>query len=48
VWSATVENYVRGDVVTSDGALWHANVETRGKPGASHDWTMMHKTGVVR
>ena len=44
VWQAS-QDYRRGDLVTLNGSIWHANVETRAKPGAGSDWTLAVKAG---
>jgi hypothetical protein len=45
VWQPTWQ-YVRGDVVTRGGLLWHCNAAggTREKPGTSTAFTMMFKS----
>jgi hypothetical protein len=38
--------YVRGNVVTHGGSLWHCNAPTRETPGnGSRDWTLCVKRG---
>lgn len=38
------EGYVRGDMVTWGGSLWHCDAETKDKPGTD-DWTLACKKG---
>lgn len=45
VWQAS-QDYRRGDLVTFDGSVWHANATTRAKPGSgSKAWTLAVKRG---
>lgn len=44
VWQAAQE-YKRGDLATHDGSLWHANIETRSKPGTGSEWSLAVKRG---
>lgn len=37
--------YERGDTVTWDGSLWHANTDTDEKPGISKSWQLVAKKG---
>jgi integrin beta 3 len=37
--------YVRGDVVTFGGSMWHCNAATEEKPGESGAWTLAAKRG---
>lgn len=40
------KTYLPGDLVTWAGSLWHANVETKNKPGEGNaDWTLAAKRG---
>jgi hypothetical protein len=42
---ASADEYKRGDLVTFDGSMWHANEETRERPGKSSAWTLAVKRG---
>jgi hypothetical protein len=45
VWSATTDDYVRGQTCTDRGALWHCTRDgTTDRPGESSDWVLMTKT----
>ena len=37
--------YVRGNLVTFAGSLWHANTATRSVPGKDATWTLAVKSG---
>jgi|SRR5215831_8251778 len=38
--------YAKGDVVTIDGSMWHANTDTERRPGdGSGEWTLAVKRG---
>ena len=37
--------YVRGQMVTSKGSIWHCNRPTRQRPGDCGDWTLAVKAG---
>jgi hypothetical protein len=38
--------YVRGDVVTREGSMWHCNTDTTTRPGdGGHGWTLAVKRG---
>jgi len=37
--------YHRGNFATFDSSVWHANRDTRAKPGTSDDWTLAVKRG---
>lgn len=39
------KRYEPGDMVTSDGSVWHCNVETQMRPGAGAMWTLAVKHG---
>lgn len=39
------KKYQRGNFVTHDGSLWHAERETRSEPGAGADWKLAVKKG---
>lgn len=42
----SAQQYARGDLVTFDGSIYHANADTRCKPGnGSTDWTLAVKRG---
>ena len=44
-WRAA-EDYRRGDLVTHDGSLWHANLDARAvRPGDGNIWTLAVKRG---
>jgi hypothetical protein len=47
VWQSAAD-YVRGNMVTLDGSMWHANENTRDKPGTSKAWTLAVKSGAAR
>lgn len=38
-------DYAKGDTVTRDGCLWHANKSTNAVPGSSEDWQLSVKKG---
>jgi hypothetical protein len=41
-------HYTRGDLVTLDGSMWHANTATTARPGeatSAADWTLAVKRG---
>lgn len=43
---ATGTDYAKGSFVTHDGSLWHANENTRAKPGGGgYEWTLCVKRG---
>jgi hypothetical protein len=45
VWQPALQ-YKPGDLVTYDGSIFHANADTRAKPGnGSTDWTLAVKRG---
>lgn len=45
IWQAA-EQYERGNLVTLDDSIWHANTSTRAKPGnGSKAWTLAVKRG---
>lgn len=41
----TSSDYVRGDLVTHKGALWHCNRPTTERPGDGGDWQLAVKRG---
>lgn len=43
VWADS--GFLRGDLVTWDGSLWHCEKQTRAKPGLSADWKLAAKRG---
>jgi phage portal protein BeeE len=46
VWQAG--DYTRGDMVTRDGGVWHANADTHGTPGhADSGWQLAVKRGAT-
>jgi hypothetical protein len=46
VWQAG--DYMRGDMVTRDGGVWHANADTKGTPGhAASGWQLAVKRGAT-
>lgn len=44
VWQAA-GRYRRGNFVSHDGSMWHANTDTCAKPGTSNDWSLAVKRG---
>ncbi|TSD88068.1 portal protein [Mycobacterium sp. KBS0706] len=44
VWKAG-DFYAAGHVVTHEGSGWHANSETKSRPGQDRSWTLMVKRG---
>jgi hypothetical protein len=38
-----VKQYRRGNFVSFGGGIWHANVDTREKPGVNGDWALACK-----
>ena len=44
VWQAP-QTYQRGNLATYGGGIWHANQETRDKPGDGKAWTLAVKGG---
>lgn len=38
--------YEKGDMVTSDGSLWHCNVPTTDKPGDNKSWQLCVRKGM--
>lgn len=44
VWQAAA-SYKRGNLVTHGGSIWHANEDTRAKPGDGKTWTLACKGG---
>ena len=44
VWQAA-QTYQRGNLATYAGGIWHANQETRDKPGDGKAWTLAVKGG---
>lgn len=45
IWSASVDDFRKGQLVTHKGTLWHCNVDaTTDRPGTSDAWTLMAKT----
>lgn len=44
IWSSS-EYYCKGDFVTWGGSMWHANTNTRSKPGTDATWRMAVKSG---
>jgi hypothetical protein len=44
VWQAA-GRYCRGNFVSHDGSMWHANCDTSAKPGTSSDWSLAVKRG---
>jgi hypothetical protein len=39
------KTYARGQFVTHDGSLWHANYKTGSRPGDGPGWTLAVKRG---
>ena len=40
------QKYTKGSFVSHSGSMWHANVDTDGRPNESHiDWTLCVKRG---
>jgi hypothetical protein len=39
------KQYLRGELVTYDGSLWHAQKQTTATPGSGADWRLCVKRG---